>query len=114
VLAMIETAEGLANVEEICAVDGIDGVYIGPSDLCLAVGGKFPNDPDVKVEFDAAIERILAAARANDKIPAVHTASGEVARQRIAQGFTFITIASDLTHLEIAARAHLDAAKGTA
>jgi 4-hydroxy-2-oxoheptanedioate aldolase len=114
VLVMIETAEGLANVEEICAVDGIDGVYIGPSDLCLAVGGKFPNDPDVKVEFDAAIERILAAARANDKIPAVHTASGEVARQRIAQGFTFITIASDLTHLEIAARSHLDAAKGTA
>lgn len=111
VLVMIETAEGLSNVEEICAVEGVDGVYVGPSDLCLAVGGKFPNDPDVKVEFDAAIERVLAAAKASGKIPAVHTAAGEVAKERIAQGFTFITIASDLTHLEIAARAHLKAAK---
>ena len=58
-----------------------------------------------------ARDRILAAAKASDKIPAVHTAAGEVAKERIAQGFTFITIASDLTHLEIAARAHLEAAK---
>ncbi|MGX5357157.1 HpcH/HpaI aldolase family protein [Kocuria sp. KH4] len=113
VLVMIETPQGLENVEEICAVDGVDGVYIGPSDLCLAVGGRFPNDPEVKEVFDAAIERVLAAARAADKIPAIHTPAGEVARQRIAQGFTFVTIASDLTHLEQAARQHLDAARGS-
>ena len=113
VLVMIETPQGLANVEEICAVDGVDGVYIGPSDLCLAVGGRFPNDPEVKEVFDAAIERVLAAARAADKIPAIHTPAGEVARQRIAQGFTFVTIASDLTHLEQAARQHLDAARSS-
>ncbi|MEF3120154.1 HpcH/HpaI aldolase family protein [Kocuria flava] len=111
VLVMIETPQGLENVEEICAVEGVDGVYIGPSDLCLAVGGKFPGDPDVKAVFDAAIERVLAAARAAAKIPAIHTPGGEVARQRITQGFTFVTIASDLTHLEQAARQHLDAAR---
>jgi len=111
VLVMIETAEGLSNVEEIAAVDGVDGIYIGPSDLCLAVGGKFPNDPDVKEEFDAAIERVLAAAKAAGKIAAVHTPGGDVAKQRIAQGFTFITIASDLTHLEAIARTHLATAK---
>ncbi|PAU91071.1 aldolase [Kocuria sp. WN036] len=112
VLVMIETPQGLANVEEICAVEGVDGVYIGPSDLCLAVGGRFPNDPEVKDVFDAAIDRVLAAARAAGKIPAIHTPAGEIARQRIAQGFTFVTIASDLTHLEQAARQHLDAARG--
>jgi len=111
VLVMIETAEGLANVEQIAAVEGVDGVYIGPSDLALALGARVPNDPEIADVFDAALDRVLAAARANAKIAAIHTPAGEVAKQRIAQGFTFITIASDLTHLEAAARAHLAAAK---
>lgn len=111
-LAMIETPEGLENVKEICAVPGIDGVYIGPSDLCLAVGGKFPNDPDVAEEFNAALVAIREAAQAAGVIAAIHTASGEIARQRIAEGFTFVTVASDLTHLEIAAASHLSTARG--
>lgn len=111
-LAMIETPEGLANVKEICAVPGIDGVYIGPSDLCLAVGGKFPNDPDVAEEFNAALGAIREAALDAGVIAAIHTASGEIAAQRIAEGFTFVTVASDLTHLEIAAANHLSTARG--
>ena len=39
VIAMIETARGLANLEEISATPGLDAVYVGPADLCLAVGG---------------------------------------------------------------------------
>lgn len=42
VLAMIETPDGLENVEAICAVPGLDGVYVGPSDLRIAVGGASP------------------------------------------------------------------------
>ncbi|WP_426225074.1 HpcH/HpaI aldolase family protein [Pseudarthrobacter sp. DSP2-3-2b1] len=111
-LAMIETPEGLANVKDICAVPGIDGIYIGPSDLCLAVGGKFHNDPDVADEFNAALVTIREAAQAAGVIAAIHTASGEIASQRIAEGFTFVTVASDLTHLEIAAANHLSTARG--
>jgi 4-hydroxy-2-oxoheptanedioate aldolase len=111
-LAMIETPEGLENVKEICAVPGIDGVYIGPSDLCLAVGGKFPNDPDVAEEFNAALVTIREAAQTAGVIAAIHTASGELAAQRISEGFTFVTVASDLTHLEIAAANHLSTARG--
>jgi len=110
-LAMIETPEGLANVKEICAVPGIDGVYIGPSDLCLAVGGKFPNDPDVAEEFNAALVTIREAAQDAGVIAAIHTASGEIAAQRMSEGFTFVTVASDLTHLEIAAANHLATAR---
>jgi 4-hydroxy-2-oxoheptanedioate aldolase len=110
-LVMIETPEGLSNVEEICAVPGVDGVYIGPSDLCLAVGGKYPNDPDVAEEFNAALVRIRLAAEANDVVAAIHTAGGDIAHQRIAEGFTFVTIASDLTHLEAVASAHLSQAR---
>ena len=111
-LVMIETPEGLNNVEKICAVPGVDGVYIGPSDLCMAVGGKYPNDPDVADEFTAALVRIRLAAEAAGVVAAIHTASGDIAKQRIAEGFTFITVASDLTHLEAAAASHLDVARG--
>lgn len=111
-LAMIETPEGLENVKEICAVPGLDGIYIGPSDLCIAVGGKYPNDPDVAEEFNAALVRIREAADDAGVIAAIHTPTGEIARQRIDEGFTFITVASDLTHLELAAAAHLRAARG--
>lgn len=110
-LAMIETPEGLANVKEICAVPGIDGVYVGPSDLCLAVGGKFPADPDVDEEFNAALVTIREAAQDAGVIAAIHTASGEIARQRISEGFTLVTVASDLTHLEAAAADHLSTAR---
>ncbi|KAA9392931.1 aldolase [Kocuria coralli] len=111
-LVMIETPEGLENVEEICAVEGIDGVYVGPSDLCLAVGGRFPNDPEVADAFNAALARVLEAARGAGVVAAIHTPDGATARSRIEQGFTVVTVASDLVHLEQAARAHLDAARG--
>lgn len=111
-LVMIETSEGLENVEEICAVDGIDGVFIGPNDLMLAVGGTHPGDPEKLPEHSRAVDRILEAALAAGIIPGVFTPDGETARRRREQGFRFITIASDLTHLEQAATEHLERATG--
>jgi 4-hydroxy-2-oxoheptanedioate aldolase len=111
VLAMIETPEGLANVEAICATPGLDGVYIGPSDLCLAVGGAFPNDPAVADEFDAALVTVREAAAKAGIAAGIHTPAGNVAAKRLAEGFTFTSVASDVVHLEQAARDHLDAAR---
>jgi 4-hydroxy-2-oxoheptanedioate aldolase len=107
---MIETPEGLANVKEICATPGLDGIYVGPSDLSLAVGGAFPNDPAIQAEFDEALAVIADAAAAAGIAAGIHTAAGPIAAQRLKQGYTFVSIASDLTHLELAAKAHLDAA----
>lgn len=112
VIAMIETAAGLDNLDEICATPGLDGVYVGPSDLCLAVGGRFPNDPTVRAEFDDAIRRIAKAAAEAGIAAGIHTPTGEIARQRLEQGFTFASIASDLVHLEESARDHLAVARG--
>lgn len=111
VLAMIETAAGLANVEEIAATPGLDGLYIGPSDLRLAIGGRTPSDPAVQDEHEAAIERILRACDAHGIVPGIHTHSGEAARTRLAAGFRLVTVSSDLVHLEEAARDHLAAAR---
>ena len=112
VLAMIETPEGLANVEEICAVPGLDGVYVGPSDLRLAVGGAHPQDPAVADQFEAAVTRVREAAAAAGVAAGIHTPDGAVAARRLAEGFTFASVASDLTHLKAASAAHLKAATG--
>ena len=111
VLAMIETPEGIANVEEIAAVPGIDGLYIGPTDLTIALGGTHVGDPAIEDDFAAALERIRDAAKNARKIAAVHTSSGALAAERVAAGFTFVTIASDLMHAEQIARTHLETAR---
>src|SRR4051794_35350263 len=110
---MIEPPQGLANVEEIAATPGLDGLYIGPSDLGLSVGAAWPGDPSAAPALDAAIARVLRAAQDNGIVPGIHTPSGEVARQRLDAGFRLVTVASDLTHLEAVARGHLDAARTT-
>ncbi|MFW2239531.1 HpcH/HpaI aldolase family protein [Rhodococcus opacus] len=112
VVVMIETPQGLANVEEICAVPGLDGVYVGPSDLRLAVGGAHPHDPSVDDEFEAALVRVREAAAAAGIAAGIHTPDGAVAARRLAEGYTFATVASDLTHLKAASAAHLKAATG--
>lgn len=111
-LAMIETPQGLENVEKICAVPGLTGVYVGPSDLCLAVGGAFPGDPEVAEVFESALERIRSAAADAGVAAGIHTPSGGDAAKRLSEGFTFATVSSDLVHLERAASEHLAAAGG--
>ncbi|WP_431904582.1 HpcH/HpaI aldolase family protein [Amycolatopsis thermoflava] len=112
VIAMIETPEGLAAVEEICATPGLDGVYVGPSDLRLAVGGAHVADRSVDAEFEAAVRTVCDAAKAAGIAAGIHTPDGATAAARLAQGYTFASIASDVVHLENTARAHLAAARG--
>jgi 4-hydroxy-2-oxoheptanedioate aldolase len=111
VIAMIETPTALSEVDAICATPGLDGVYIGPSDLSLAVGGAFPMDPAIMDRFEEAVTKIREAATQAGIAAGIHTRDGEAAARRLAEGFTFASIASDLSHLEHAAQAHLESAK---
>ncbi|MEU4223831.1 aldolase/citrate lyase family protein [Nonomuraea sp. NPDC026600] len=111
VLAMIETAQGLANVEAICATPGLDGVYVGPSDLCLALGGAFPGDPAIAAQFEDALVTVREAARSAGIAAGIHTPDGGTAAKRLAEGYTFATIACDLVHLEQVAKSHLTDAR---
>lgn len=110
VFAMIETADGLADVEQIAATPGLDGIYVGPSDLRLAVGGATESDESVQDAFDAALIKIKNACTQAGIVAGMHTPSAEVARQRIEAGFTFVAISSDLSHLAAAAAGHLERA----
>lgn len=111
VIAMIETTGALSDVDAICATPGLDGVYVGPSDLSLAIGGAFPFDPAVSARFDEALAAVREAARLAGIAAGVHTSDGVTAARRLAEGFTFASVASDLGHLEAAARDHLAAAR---
>jgi 4-hydroxy-2-oxoheptanedioate aldolase len=92
--AMIETAQALDNLDEILSVEGLDAVYIGPSDLALALGCRpdFDN-PDPKAA--QAIDHILERAKAHGVVAGVHNGAPEVARARAAKGFRFVTVGSD-------------------
>jgi 4-hydroxy-2-oxoheptanedioate aldolase len=111
VIAMIETPSALSEVDAICATPGLDGVYVGPSDLSLAVGGAYPMDPAIMTEFEDAVRHIREAARQAGIAAGIHTPDGATAARRLAEGFTFASVASDLAHLEASARGHLEAAR---
>jgi 4-hydroxy-2-oxoheptanedioate aldolase len=111
VLAMIETAAGLADVAAIAATPGLDGLYVGPNDLRLALGAATPDDPDHDDQMAEALASVRRACATAGIAAGIFTPSGEVAAQRLREGFTFVTVALDLVHLEQTVRAHLDLAR---
>jgi 4-hydroxy-2-oxoheptanedioate aldolase len=94
VFAMIETAQALDNLDAILEVEGIDAVYIGPSDLSLSLGCT-PVFDDVEPKVAQAIDHILARAHAHGLKAGVHNGRTDVARARAAKGFDFVTVSSD-------------------
>jgi 4-hydroxy-2-oxoheptanedioate aldolase len=106
-VVMIETRGAVEDVERICRTPGLDGVYIGPSDLSLALGAPRPGEVAGVPEFAQALKRIRAAAESAGIAAGIHCQDGAAAAGHLAAGFTFTTVASDLSHLELAARASL-------
>ncbi|MGO1480528.1 MAG: HpcH/HpaI aldolase family protein [Brachybacterium sp.] len=105
---MIENRAGFEALDEILAVPGIDGVYVGPSDLAFGLGSAPGPEEQVTTE---AIARILAVTREAGLIPAVHTGAGSEARRRREQGFRFLTTTSDVNALRAGYAADLTASK---
>ena len=92
--AMIETAQALDNLDAIMSVEGLDAIYIGPSDLSLALGCT-PTFDDVDPPVAQAIDHILARAKAHGLVAGIHNGSPEAALKRINKGFQFVTVSSD-------------------
>jgi 4-hydroxy-2-oxoheptanedioate aldolase len=94
VFAMIETKLALDNLEDILSVEGLDAVYVGPSDLSLALGCT-PGVDDVDPPVAEAIDHILASAKHHGVVAGIHNGTPKAALKRIAQGFQFVTVSSD-------------------
>ena len=93
VLVQVETQAALDNIESICAVDGVDGVFVGPADLHASMGytGEIAN-PKVKPIIDDAIRRIRKAGKA----PGILTPSEEDARRWLDCGALFVAVGADV------------------
>lgn len=93
-LAMIETRAALDRTEDIAAVDGLDGLFIGPGDLGLALGLGPAQDRD-EPEIHDAFRRVLAACSAAGTRAGVHATSAGYAMRRADDGFGLVTTWAD-------------------
>jgi 4-hydroxy-2-oxoheptanedioate aldolase len=98
-LAMIETREGLDAVEAIAAVPQIDGLFIGPSDLGIALG-LGPGASHEHPAMAAAIERIHAAGNAAGKATGIWCGSAEMARDMRLKGLQLVVPGHDVIWLK--------------
>lgn len=100
-LVQAETVTALQNLEAICAVDGVDGVFIGPADLAASMGyrGK-PGHPDVQAAIEQAMKTIIASGKAAGTL----TSDPVLARRYLALGCTFVATGVDILLYAQAAR----------
>ena len=109
-IAMIETAEALDNLDEIMSVPGLDGIYVGPSDLAVSLGFRPGFDPTEPRIVDA-LTQIEAAAKRNGVAAGIHCGSAGYAIAMIEKGYRFVTILSELRLMAWAAKNTVDAVK---
>ena len=109
-LVMIETATGVRNADAIAAAPGLDGIYVGPSDLALTLGLQ----PTLRLEHPPvldALETVCGACERAGTIAGVHCLAAEDVPEQ-ARRFAMVTAGGDLLHLQGALAAALAAARG--
>ena len=100
-LVQAESVTALANLEAICEVDGVDGIFIGPADLAASMGHRGrPGHPEVQAAVDEAIRRIVACGKAAGTL----TADPGLARRYFELGASFVAVGIDVTLLAQATR----------
>jgi 4-hydroxy-2-oxoheptanedioate aldolase len=108
---MIETVEALENAESIMAVEGLDGIFIGPWDLTLSTLGH-PRSTETDVTINPLVVDLVQRARARGLYVGTATSGGVEARQRADEGFHFSVVGGDVGYLRRGALAELTAARG--
>lgn len=94
-LAMMETVEAIESIDKIAKLPGLDGYYIGPTDLAISM--------DVKPAFDvkdarhvAGVQKVVDVAKANGQVAGIHVGTVEEGVRRFKQGFNLMPICSDI------------------
>ncbi|KAA8699896.1 MULTISPECIES: 4-hydroxy-2-oxoheptanedioate aldolase [Pseudomonas] len=110
-LVQIESLQGLTNLDAIAAVEGVDGVFIGPADLSASMGHRGnPGHPDVQAAIEDAIARIRQAGKA----AGILSADEKLARRYIELGAGFVAVGVDTTVLMRGLQGLVEKFKGTA
>ena len=110
-VAMIETKEGIEKVEEIASTPGLNGIYIGPADLALAMGLPVSGDQPQEEHLEM-VKHIQAVAQANNVAIGIHTSSLAYTTKYLELGFNFVTLGSESGHMMKNAAKELAAARG--
>ncbi|MEK1933996.1 MAG: aldolase/citrate lyase family protein [Pararhizobium sp.] len=105
--AMIETKQAMANLDAIAATPGLDGIYVGPADLTFSLmdGTLTPGFDREEPEMIEALQRIVAACKANGIRAALHCGTADYAARAIGWGFDMTTVSGDSRLLAAAAAA---------
>ena len=111
-LAMIETKEALEKLDEILDTPNLDGIYIGPADLSLAVGEEPGFDKPENTKAYKEILRILDAAKKRNLLAGIHNGTSEYAQKMIDKGFNLVTVGSDSRYIAAGAKSDLEKLKG--
>ena len=111
-LAMIETKEALDKLDEIFDTPNLDGIYIGPADLSLAVGEEPGFDKPNNSKAFMEILRILDAAKKRNLLAGLHNGTPEYAKKMIEKGFDLVTVGSDSRYIVSGAKSDLEKLKG--
>ena len=111
-IAMIETKEGVENLESIVTTPGLDAIYIGPSDLALALGLPARGDTDDPLHL-ATVDRILSTCKQHGLPVGIHTNGLAYTQRRLEAGFNFVTLNSDAGFMMRAVYTDLAAARAT-
>jgi 4-hydroxy-2-oxoheptanedioate aldolase len=108
---MIETRTALANLDAIAGTEGIDALFVGPSDLSIALTDGAEVEPHSAL-VERELDRVVAAAQKHNKIPGLYCANAERALFAAKRGFRFCAVGSDLGFLRAGTAAQLKALKG--
>ncbi|MFM8555017.1 MAG: HpcH/HpaI aldolase family protein [Betaproteobacteria bacterium] len=112
VFAMVESDQGLRQVEAIASVPGLTGIYMGPVDLAMSLLGRVPalgaRDPDVDRVIDGAMTHVVDACRNAGVIAGINAPNSEQGVQTLARGFQFLTLSSETRALALQSKAWVD------
>lgn len=110
-IAMIETAEALKNLDEICTAPGLDAIYIGPSDLAFAIGQIARGDTDDPKHAET-VTHIYETARKHNINVGIHTGSLKFTKRFLKQGFDMVMLGADSAFMSRMATMELNEARG--
>ena len=112
VFAMIETESGFRNIDDIAAVPGLDGLYMGSVDLAMSKFGRppsaAPRDAEVATFISSAMDRIVSCCNARGIVAGLNAATPAEAQVILKRGFRFLTLSSDVRALTVQSKAWVD------
>lgn len=108
VVLQTESPEGVDNAEEIYALPGVDAIFVGPNDLSFQMRPADGTDPTPD-ELEAMLQRVLAAGKKTGTPVGLHVQTTEAVEQRIAEGWQFIALGSELKMMVSGAQAFVNA-----